>query len=269
MERARAAEHRHLEHQFRAAAHADRRAFPETQRPDVLCLQETKCPDGAFPLKRFKRLGYKCIAVNGQKGYHGVAMLSRLPFESESTIAISAARTTRRHVAVTLGERPAAATCCIISMSRPAATSPIPRSIRSSRTSSRSERCKRWRRFDRSGGERAILVGDLNVAPLETRRLEPQAAVQRRQPHADRSARNSNAVQKVGGWVDTMRHHVPIRRSCTPGGAIARQTGKSRQGPPARPRLGWQRLAAAGTRRPLPRPSKKHAAGSGRPTTCR
>jgi endonuclease/exonuclease/phosphatase family metal-dependent hydrolase len=33
--------------------------FVKTVRPDVLCLQETKCPDDRFPLKRFKRLGYE------------------------------------------------------------------------------------------------------------------------------------------------------------------------------------------------------------------
>ena len=51
--------------------------FLKSARPDVLCLQETKCPDDAFPLKRFKRLGYEHAALNGQKGYHGVAVLSR------------------------------------------------------------------------------------------------------------------------------------------------------------------------------------------------
>ena len=56
--------------------------FIKAVRPDVLCLQETKCPDDKFPLKRFKRLGYEHIALNGQKGYHGVAVISRLPFES-------------------------------------------------------------------------------------------------------------------------------------------------------------------------------------------
>src|ERR1035438_3539006 len=58
--------------------------FLKSVRPDVLCLQETKCPDEAFPLKRFKRLGYEHAALNGQKGYHGVAVLSRAPFESFS-----------------------------------------------------------------------------------------------------------------------------------------------------------------------------------------
>ena len=45
--------------------------FLKAVRPDVLCLQETKCPDDAFPMKRFKRLGYEHVALNGQKGYHG------------------------------------------------------------------------------------------------------------------------------------------------------------------------------------------------------
>ena len=56
--------------------------FIRTTRPDLLCLQETKCPDDRFPLKRFRRLGYEHVALNGQKGYHGVVVLSRLPFES-------------------------------------------------------------------------------------------------------------------------------------------------------------------------------------------
>ena len=56
--------------------------FLKAERPDVLCLQETKCIDDAFPLKRFKRLGYEHVALNGQKGYHGVAVVSKLPFDT-------------------------------------------------------------------------------------------------------------------------------------------------------------------------------------------
>jgi len=53
----------------------------DEQAPDVICLQETKCPDGSFPTKEFAERGYTHIALNGQKGYHGVAILSRVPFE--------------------------------------------------------------------------------------------------------------------------------------------------------------------------------------------
>jgi exodeoxyribonuclease-3 len=56
--------------------------FLTDEKPDVLCLQETKCPDGQFPTSEFKALGYKHIAINGQKGYHARA----------STGAISAPR---------------------------------------------------------------------------------------------------------------------------------------------------------------------------------
>ena len=59
--------------------------FIKSVRPDVLCLQETKCVDDAFPLKRFKRLGYEHIALNGQKGYHGVAIVSRFPLTDISS----------------------------------------------------------------------------------------------------------------------------------------------------------------------------------------
>jgi exodeoxyribonuclease-3 len=48
--------------------------------PDVLCLQETKCQDGQFPAADFRKIGYPYVALNGGRGgYHGVAIVSRLP----------------------------------------------------------------------------------------------------------------------------------------------------------------------------------------------
>ncbi len=49
-------------------------------RPDVIGLQEIKCIDEGFPGEAFADLGYK-IATHGQKGFNGVAILSRLPME--------------------------------------------------------------------------------------------------------------------------------------------------------------------------------------------
>ena len=48
---------------------------------DVLCLQETKVANELFPFDAFKAMGFKHIEINGQKGYHGVAIASRLPLE--------------------------------------------------------------------------------------------------------------------------------------------------------------------------------------------
>ena len=55
-------------------------AWLEQERPEVLCLQETKVTDELFPLEAFEGLGY-ATAISGQKAYNGVAILSRLPLE--------------------------------------------------------------------------------------------------------------------------------------------------------------------------------------------
>lgn len=49
--------------------------------PDVVCLQEIKCRDGEFPLAEFVAAGLPHVRIKGQKGWHGVAIASRLPLE--------------------------------------------------------------------------------------------------------------------------------------------------------------------------------------------
>jgi exodeoxyribonuclease-3 len=44
--------------------------------PDVVCLQEIKCVDEGFPRFEMEALGYN-VEVHGQKGFHGVALLSK------------------------------------------------------------------------------------------------------------------------------------------------------------------------------------------------
>jgi len=48
--------------------------------PDVVCLQEIKSVDDAFPREIFEDLGYR-VETHGQKGFNGVAILSKLPLE--------------------------------------------------------------------------------------------------------------------------------------------------------------------------------------------
>jgi exodeoxyribonuclease-3 len=52
----------------------------QEERPEVVCLQETKVTDDLFPMARFRELGYES-AISGQKSYNGVAILCRLPME--------------------------------------------------------------------------------------------------------------------------------------------------------------------------------------------
>lgn len=50
--------------------------FLEKEKPDILCLQETKCADDKFPLLELKSARYDCVLF-GQQGYNGVAILAR------------------------------------------------------------------------------------------------------------------------------------------------------------------------------------------------
>jgi exodeoxyribonuclease-3 len=55
-------------------------AWLKERAPDIVCLQEIKCTDGAFPREPFEAAGYN-VAVHGQKTFNGVALLSKLPFD--------------------------------------------------------------------------------------------------------------------------------------------------------------------------------------------
>jgi exodeoxyribonuclease III len=55
-------------------------AWLAERQPDIVCLQETKCVDEAFPREPFEALGYN-LAIHGQKTFNGVALLSKLPFD--------------------------------------------------------------------------------------------------------------------------------------------------------------------------------------------
>ena len=53
--------------------------------PDIICLQETKTPDEHFPLEGIKSIGFEHVHFTGMKGYNGVAILSKIPFEATET----------------------------------------------------------------------------------------------------------------------------------------------------------------------------------------
>jgi exodeoxyribonuclease-3 len=55
-------------------------AYLKEVEPDVLCLQELKCMDEAFPRLEVESAGYN-VAVHGQKTFNGVAILSKRPIE--------------------------------------------------------------------------------------------------------------------------------------------------------------------------------------------
>ena len=62
--------------------------FIAEQAPDVLCMQEIKCQAGEFPASAFAGAGLPHLAISGQKGWHGVAIASRLPIEAVRPLAV-------------------------------------------------------------------------------------------------------------------------------------------------------------------------------------
>jgi exodeoxyribonuclease-3 len=136
------------------------------QQIDVLCLQETKCPPGQFPSSLFREAGYGFIADHGQVGYHGVAIISRLPLEDVSQ-RYFCGKTDARHIAARLtGDWPV----LIHNLYVPAGgDEPDPdRNEKFAHKLQFLDELSQW--FARAGSHRAgptILVGDLNVAPHE------------------------------------------------------------------------------------------------------
>jgi len=183
--------------------------FIKAVRPDVLCLQETKCPDDRFPLKRFKRLGYDNIALNGQKGYHGVVVLSRLPFESFS-IENFCAKTDCRHVSAVLGERAGLRDPITLHNFYVPAGGDLPDPAVNSKFAHKLAFLDEMRGCDklRPGKERAILVGDLNVAPLE-HDVWSHKQMLRVVSHTPVECEKLLSVQSAGNWFDALRAFVP------------------------------------------------------------
>ena len=185
--------------------------FIKATRPDVLCLQETKCPDDRFPRRRFKRLGYEHVALNGQKGYHGVAVLSRLPFDATSVRGFCG-KTDSRHIAVTLGERAGLGDPITLhNFYVPAGGDEPDPAINPKFAHKLSflDEMQACAELHPGGSARAILLGDLNVAPLEHDVWSHKQLI-RVVSHTPIECEKLNAVLAAGGWIDAMRHFVPV-----------------------------------------------------------
>jgi exodeoxyribonuclease III len=184
--------------------------FIKSVRPDILCLQETKCPDDKFPLKRFKRLGYDSAALNGQKGYHGVVVLSRLPFESFN-IQVFCGKSDCRHISAVFGERAGLRDPVTVHNFYVPAGGDIPDPAVNPKFAHKLAFLDEMRDCAtlRPGkSERAILVGDLNVAPLE-HDVWSHKQMLRVVSHTPIECEKLNRARGAGDWVDTMRVLTP------------------------------------------------------------
>ena len=179
--------------------------FLARYRPHVLCLQETKCLNGNFPLKAFRKAGYRHVAVHGQKGYHGVAIISRRALGSVDQRQFCG-RADARHIAATVEHRGRRIT--IHNFYVPAGgDEPDPKVNPkfAHKLSFISEMQGCMAAIAKPG---SILVGDLNVAPLETD-VWSHRQLLRVVSHTPVETEGLERVRAAGGWIDLMRHFVP------------------------------------------------------------
>jgi exodeoxyribonuclease III len=184
--------------------------FVKAVRPDVLCLQETKCADDAFPRKRFKRLGYEHVALNGQKGYHGVVVVSRLPFETTSKESFCG-KADCRHVAAVFGAAAGLSTPITVHNFYVPAGGDLPDPALNSKFAHKLaflDEMQAAAMLRPAAAERAILVGDLNVAPLE-HDVWSHKQMLRVVSHTPIECEKLNHARTAGGWIDSMRVHTP------------------------------------------------------------
>ncbi len=180
--------------------------FVQAYQPDVLCLQETKCADDLFPIKELAQLGFSHIEIHGQKAYHGVATLSRFPLQRVETADLGA-EGEARHLAVRL--RHGAIEPVIHNFYVPAGgDDPDPEtSAKFRRKLDYMTSMERW-----SGAlvpsEPMLVVGDLNVAPLETD-VWSHKQMLKVVSHTPIEVDHFEAIRRSLDWVDVMRSFVP------------------------------------------------------------
>ena len=172
--------------------------------PDVLCLQETKVRNELFPLADLEAQGYRHHILHGQAGYHGVAIFSRLPLAAATPLDWCN-KTDCRHLKALLPGGIELHNLYI------PAGGDLPDPELNPKFRHKLEMLgalASWFRREFAPERRALLVGDLNVAPL------PSDVWNHRQllkvvSHTPVEVRALARLQASHSWVDAVRHFVP------------------------------------------------------------
>ena len=180
----------------------------EEAAPDVVCLQETKCPDEHFPLDEIKKAGYVHSHINGMKSYNGVAILSKLPL-SEPKIYARVGREDCRHISAKV----AGATLHNIYI--PAGgdePDPVMNEKFAHKLAFIDEMADFFKKTHKSD-EKLIAVGDFNTAPLE-HDVWSHKQLLNVISHTPIEVEKHNRMQASLNWTDCSRYFVPPEEKC-------------------------------------------------------
>ena len=172
------------------------------ETPDMLCLQECKSPVDKIPLEKFASLGYVHMVARGQKGYNGVAIFSKLPMV-EAGAEDYASLGHARHIAGRLENG-----VTIHNFYVPAGGDVADREVNEKFGQKMDYLTEMRDAFNADKPTKSILVGDLNIAPLEDDVWDHKKLL-KVVSHTPVEVAALAEVQAAGDWVDVTRADIP------------------------------------------------------------
>lgn len=171
----------------------------ESVSPDVLCLQEIKADETRFPFQALRDIGFEHIEMQGIPGYHGVATLSKTPIE-RLEIREWCGKQDGRHVGVRMEDGTEVHNFYV------PAGGDEPDTETNEKFRHKMDFLAEMAEWGaaRDQSTPAVLVGDLNVAPLETdvwSHKQLRNVVSHTQVEIDALSH----AQHSGGWQDVVR----------------------------------------------------------------
>ncbi len=175
----------------------------EEETPDIIALQETKTPDEHFPLEAVKEAGYPHVHFTGMKGYNGVAILSRIPFDA-TEIHHRVGREDCRHIAVRFPGFE------LHNLYIPAGGDEPDPDVNDKYAHKLDfvDEMTRWFKDRYTSDQNVIAVGDFNIAPGEHdvwSHKQLLKVVSHTPPETERLTK----MQASLDWVDVARHFIP------------------------------------------------------------
>lgn len=171
------------------------------QAPDVLCLQETKSPVEKIPTEGFAALGYDVMIARGDKGYNGVAIVSRLPMEEVAPQNFGG-KGDARHVVGRLNSGVE-----IHNVYLPAGGD-IPDPEKNEKFDHKMRFVADVQNWGAKASGSAILVGDLNIAPREDD-VWSHKQLLKVISHTPVEVDALNRIMDKGNWHDGVRLAIP------------------------------------------------------------
>lgn len=180
--------------------------FLDQWQPDILCLQEIKCQNGEFPSAPLNARGYVHQAIHGQKGYHGVAVLSKLPLDEHDRRDYCNVGDSR-HISVLV--KAGAKSIRLHNFYVPAGGDEPDRSV-NPKFGHKLDFVDEMKLLDAEAEEgiSSVLVGDLNIAPYE-HDVWSHKQMLRIVSHTPVETDGLKEVLTRGKWLDLIRHRTP------------------------------------------------------------